>query len=199
MLVSVAGVASGARRWIWNRSKSQWKWNLLSLDVCPFNCHHSNRSIKQHALNSVIDLSHYILPSHLLQSAYRSSSSGRRRARTFLLHFASLFTSSPSSHPYPHHIIMFYANIWDPLLIVSQIVLLQSLFYVCVGSWLLLFSLTFGTRLSLSFILSPAMLQIFHSAGWPASGAFLCVAPMMSDKKQKDESWIGASGARERE
>jgi hypothetical protein len=75
---------------------------------------------------------------------------------------------------------MFYANIWDPALILSQIVLLQCLFYLFVGAWLLLFSLLFGTRLSMHAILAPEQLQMFQGSGWPSIGAFLLVAPILS-------------------
>lgn len=77
---------------------------------------------------------------------------------------------------------MFYTNIWDPWLILAQIAVLQCIFYIGVGVWLLVFSITFGTSISLHAILAPTQLQMVQGVGWPPIGAFLLVAPIMSGR-----------------
>jgi len=73
---------------------------------------------------------------------------------------------------------MFYHAIWDPWLIVGQLVLLWSAFYLLQGAWLCLFALAFGTPLRLAALLSPASLRLTVAAGWPALGAVLLSAPL---------------------
>lgn len=96
---------------------------------------------------------------------------------------------------------MFYANVFDPLLIISQMVVLQCLFYLGVGAWLLVFAITFGTQLNLHAIFAASQLHMAHSSGWTPIGAFLFVAPIMSVARQAQQrghhSFIGvAAGGR---
>lgn len=39
--------------------------------------------------------------------------------------------------------------IWDPWLLISQILAMQSIFYASIGFWLMIYSLLTGTSLSL--------------------------------------------------
>lgn len=74
---------------------------------------------------------------------------------------------------------MFYHAIWDPWLIVAQMLLMQCAFYLLSGAWLLLFALAFGTPLRLDALLAPAHMQLTAGARWPALGAVLLQAPAL--------------------
>jgi hypothetical protein len=49
---------------------------------------------------------------------------------------------------------MFYSSVFDPLLIIYEILVMQCIFYLCIALWLLLFHLTLASSLALSMILS---------------------------------------------
>ncbi len=72
---------------------------------------------------------------------------------------------------------MFYNAIWDPWLIIGQLIVLLSSFYLLHGAWLCLFALAFGTPLQLGMLLSPASMRVMTSSGWPSLGAALLSAP----------------------
>lgn len=73
---------------------------------------------------------------------------------------------------------MFYgAAIWDPWLIISQIVVLQCSFYLLVGAWLILFSYVFGSAIDLAHLLNPKALCVEYAEGWPSVFAYLLVCP----------------------
>jgi hypothetical protein len=74
---------------------------------------------------------------------------------------------------------MFYHAIWDPWLIVGQLIVLLCSFYLLQGAWLCLFALAFGVPLRLESLLLPSRLAMSVSSGWPALGATLLAGPML--------------------
>lgn len=75
---------------------------------------------------------------------------------------------------------MFYASVWDPWLILSQMALLQCALYLSAGCWLILFGLTFGSQLRLGALLSPAQMSLARGGGWAVLGAWALSAPLLS-------------------
>ena len=71
---------------------------------------------------------------------------------------------------------MYYHNIWDPLLICSQMLVLQCCFYAQFGVFLVLFHYLLDTRLSLSLLLDGDLIQLGRSDGWTPVMAQLCTA-----------------------
>ena len=72
---------------------------------------------------------------------------------------------------------MYYHNIWDPVLIVSQMATLQCAFYLSFGCALLLLHLLLSTPLSLSLMLDGDLIRLTRASGWTAIVAQLCAAP----------------------
>jgi hypothetical protein len=73
---------------------------------------------------------------------------------------------------------MFYANIWDPYLIIFQLLVLQSGFYLIVGSWLILFSAIFGQMMELNNLLGQNAMEITtQQNGWITIAAYALTAP----------------------
>ena len=67
------------------------------------------------------------------------------------------------------HMGAFYANVFDPALIVSQIVALQCLVYIGLAAWLLLLSALSGrpiTAFGLEQMFSAHAMDVGHSGGW---------------------------------
>ena len=75
---------------------------------------------------------------------------------------------------------MYYHNIWDPLLICSQMLVLQCCFYAQFGVFLVLFHYLLATRLSLSLLLDGDLIQLGRSDGWTPVMAQLCTAVVCS-------------------
>jgi len=75
---------------------------------------------------------------------------------------------------------MFYANIFDPVLVLSQIVIMQCTFYLLIGLLVVVCHALFQSELSLSFLLDPSALHVREAIGWPPILAFLLVAPACS-------------------
>lgn len=71
---------------------------------------------------------------------------------------------------------MFYATAFDPLLIISQIMVLQSAFYILVGLLALFFSNLFGSSYSLNLILSSESVATSNAA----LCVFVVVVPFMT-------------------
>ena len=69
---------------------------------------------------------------------------------------------------------MFYGReVFDPILIVSQMGVLQALFYLVTSSWLLVFSVVFGSQLNLKHLLSPAALTTSYNWALPTLLAYM--------------------------
>jgi hypothetical protein len=66
---------------------------------------------------------------------------------------------------------MFFPNIFDPLLVSSQIIMMQCVYYLSFGLYLLLFNLTAGTDVDLDYILSPSTMCFSHWYCWPPIAA----------------------------
>ena len=75
---------------------------------------------------------------------------------------------------------MYYHNIWDPILIVSQMAVLQCGFYLSFGLFLFLFHLLLDTPLSLSLMLDGDRIDLTRGSGWTAIMAELCATPVVS-------------------
>ena len=75
---------------------------------------------------------------------------------------------------------MYYHAIWDPLLICSQMLVLQCCFYAQFGLFLVLFHYLLDTRLSLSLLLDGDLIQLGRSDGWTPVMAELCTAVVAS-------------------
>lgn len=73
---------------------------------------------------------------------------------------------------------MFYSSIFDPWLIVAQMGVLQTSFYLTVGLWLTLFGLIFGSDMSLASMLQAGRMDVSRSYGWPPILAYLLVTPV---------------------
>lgn len=73
---------------------------------------------------------------------------------------------------------MFYPNIFDPSLVTSQIFILQCIFYLSNGFWLLMCNNIAGTDLELSYILNANAISFTHWYGWPPVIACLFSAPV---------------------
>ena len=75
---------------------------------------------------------------------------------------------------------MYYHNIWDPLLICSQMLVLQCCFYAQFGLFLVLFHYLLDTRLALSLLLDGDLVLLSRSDGWTPVMAQLCTAAVCS-------------------
>ena len=75
---------------------------------------------------------------------------------------------------------MYYHNIWDPLLICSQMLVLQCAFYAQFGLFLVLFHYLLDTRLSLSLLLDGGCIDLGSADGWTPVMAQLCTAAVCS-------------------
>ena len=75
---------------------------------------------------------------------------------------------------------MYYHNIWDPLLICSQMLVLQCAYYAQFGVFLVLFHYLLSTRLSLSLVLDGDLIRLSQSRGWTPVMAQLCTAVVCS-------------------
>jgi hypothetical protein len=76
---------------------------------------------------------------------------------------------------------MFYHSIWDPGLIISQILLLQCVFYFSLGFWLILFQFFFHSNALLFQLFSDSALNLSsftHSL--PTFLSFLLTLPLIS-------------------
>lgn len=73
---------------------------------------------------------------------------------------------------------MFYPNIFDPILVVSQIMLMQCSFYLAYGFWILLCNMIAGTDVDLASIFAPSAMDFGHSYGWPPIAACILAAPV---------------------
>lgn len=58
---------------------------------------------------------------------------------------------------------MFYSSIFDPELIIYEIIVMQSIFYLTLSLWLLIFHLTLASSLSLNMMLSSAHMSIYST------------------------------------
>ena len=72
---------------------------------------------------------------------------------------------------------MYYHNIWDPLLIVSQMATLQFSFYLLLGLYLLLLHLLLSTPLHLALMLDGDSISLSVLSGWTVISALLLTAP----------------------
>lgn len=59
----------------------------------------------------------------------------------------------------------FRSSVWDPVLIVSQILTMQSLFYLCLGVWIFLVDFICGSPRSLDQLFSYKVLQVKEFQG----------------------------------
>jgi len=75
---------------------------------------------------------------------------------------------------------MFYNAVWDPILIIFQIVSLQCSWYLSLGTTLFLFHWFFSSSLSLDSILDGDCITMFSSSGWTIILALLLTAPISS-------------------
>ncbi len=75
---------------------------------------------------------------------------------------------------------MYYHNIWDPILIVSQMATLQCSFYLSFGMVLFSFHLLLSTPLSLSLMLDGDLISLTRTTGWTCILAELCAAPFVA-------------------
>lgn len=93
-------------------------------------------------------------------------------------------TLPPSHQPHPLGAArrgMFYAReVWDPWLIVSQMVALQGCFYLVVSAWLLLFSAVLGAPAELASLFEPHALCVHYALGWPPILAQLLAVPFVA-------------------
>ena len=67
----------------------------------------------------------------------------------------------------------FRYTVWDPVMIISQIVTLQSVFYVCLGLWITLFDLMTGESRSLDQIFKYQALAPASFSGKLVIAAFI--------------------------
>mmetsp|Transcript_3447 Transcript_3447/g.6537 ORF Transcript_3447/g.6537 Transcript_3447/m.6537 type:complete len:169 (+) Transcript_3447:88-594(+) len=73
---------------------------------------------------------------------------------------------------------MFYGpSGWDPVMIVTQMFVLQCSFYTVVGIWIALMSYVMGSDLTLAGVLDPNHLDAWSPNSWPSILSFLLVAP----------------------
>lgn len=75
---------------------------------------------------------------------------------------------------------MYYHNIWDPVLIISQISLLQGSFYLFFGINLCVSHLLFGSTLSLGSLLDGDAILMSKASGWTIIIALMITAFAMS-------------------
>lgn len=69
---------------------------------------------------------------------------------------------------------------WDPKMILSQMVLMQTGFYLVTGAWLVLCSGIFGFTPQLKLLLDSSVFAAFDSLGWSVILASLLTAPVCS-------------------
>jgi len=67
----------------------------------------------------------------------------------------------------------FYSYVWDPRLILSQILTLQCLFYLCLGLLLFVLDSISGHSLTLEQIFSSDSINTHHASGWITIAATL--------------------------
>lgn len=67
----------------------------------------------------------------------------------------------------------FRYNVWDPVLIIGQIITLQCIYYFCLGMWLALIDVTMGTVESLHQIFRYEELHVKESSGRIVMTAFV--------------------------
>eukprot|EP00092_Neocalanus_flemingeri_P034653 GFUD01037695.1.p1 GENE.GFUD01037695.1~~GFUD01037695.1.p1 ORF type:complete len:157 (+),score=31.57 GFUD01037695.1:94-564(+) len=70
----------------------------------------------------------------------------------------------------------FRYTVWDPWMIISQIITLQAVFYVSLGLWIVAFDFLADSPRSLDQIFSYTELQANHSGGKLLIAAFICNA-----------------------
>lgn len=69
-------------------------------------------------------------------------------------------------------------QIWDPWLIIAQIVALQSLFYLSLGAWNVLLVGAFSPGISLAYMLDGQAMDIRNTIGWLCMLANIMNAPI---------------------
>jgi len=70
----------------------------------------------------------------------------------------------------------FRYTVWDPWMIIAQILTLQAVYYVCLGLWVAGFDLLAGNPRSLDQMFSYTELQANHNGGKLLIAAFVCNA-----------------------
>lgn len=70
----------------------------------------------------------------------------------------------------------FRYTVWDPWMIISQIITLQAVFYVSLGLWIVAFDFLADSPRSLDQIFSYSELQANHAGGKLLIAAFVCNA-----------------------
>eukprot|EP00090_Calanus_glacialis_P025304 TRINITY_DN3950_c0_g1_i1.p1 TRINITY_DN3950_c0_g1~~TRINITY_DN3950_c0_g1_i1.p1 ORF type:complete len:157 (-),score=34.51 TRINITY_DN3950_c0_g1_i1:186-656(-) len=70
----------------------------------------------------------------------------------------------------------FRYTVWDPWMIISQIITLQAVFYVSLGLWIVAFDFLADSPRSLDQIFSYTELQANHAGGKLLIAAFVCNA-----------------------
>ncbi len=76
---------------------------------------------------------------------------------------------------------MFYHSIWDPGLIISQIIFLQAIFYFSLGFWLILWNFIFQSNALLFLIFSDSAINLSNLSGSaPTFFAFLFTLPLVA-------------------
>jgi hypothetical protein len=75
---------------------------------------------------------------------------------------------------------MWRSSAYDPWLIVGQILLLTSTFYLGACAVLWFGNLFLGTEIDIAYVFSPAILDFHHTFGWPPVVAFLFTAPVLA-------------------
>lgn len=69
---------------------------------------------------------------------------------------------------------MFYSATWDPLLIISQICVMQCSFYLSTGLFLHVFDFLSGRSISVAQFFSDVDLSVWTLHGWMTVLAFVC-------------------------
>jgi hypothetical protein len=75
--------------------------------------------------------------------------------------------------------MLYGPDVWDPTLIVSQIVLLQAAFYLAAGAWTTLLCFIFGAPPTLALLLDAETLSMSFVLGWVPLLSFLLVCPVV--------------------